>query len=633
MTEPTTNVVDKVYRKSWQGKDWLVVPTVMIRAGVLNGELVSATELAKYPASWDGRPFVVGHPKSDDQPVSANDPPMVDQYQVGQLFGTAYDDGALKSEIWLDVKRAQSVDGGPELMRRVLQGDKIEVSTGYFRDKEERSGEWDGQDYNGIARNLRPDHLAALLDTQGACSWKDGCGCPRVNELNINQRTSLMIGMWIPQSIAQSIALGGGEPANELHVTLAYLGDLDDPHNVNLDTDKLKAVLVEFVKRRKPMEATIGGIGQFSQVEGEGYPTYTHFDCVELAQMRQDLVNELKWSEFPVARTHGFSPHVTLGYMDEMPARVELTEARVETLTLKIGDDRFDFPFLNQDPVALEADGLMMTPLSELVYDANGMATNDCCDDLKETDMEPEEGEKRNIVKDALRTVASALGINGSDISQEDVETMAKSKAELISDLCTRLELNADETAEELQALSADVLEKILNAAFGKPGKDPDEDEDEKKKKKPEEEEPMPQEKKVPDAEPAEEAPEAAPAQEPQANEQPCADARFDALEEKLQALERRNEELAVQLEAAVPVVKQHQEALASEKAKLVGEVLANERCVLGKDELEGMDVPILEKLARSLTPASYAGQTGGSTSTNKKENRRLVPFKTAKEK
>jgi hypothetical protein len=440
------NVVDRVRRTSWEGKDWLVVPTIMIKEGVLNGELVPADELEKFPAAWNGRPFVIEHPKDGNAAVSANDPRMMEQYRAGYIFGTEYreNDQSVPAEIWLDVKRTEKIKSGPELMRRILDGKPVEVSTGYFRDLEKRSGDWHGQAYDGIARNLRPDHLAALLDSQGACSWEDGCGCPRVNE------------------------------------------------------------------------------------------------CEECA---------------------GSCP-----------------------------------------------DRMVWTEPSELVYQA-----------AEDEEVGQQDGITQKV-KDALHTLASALGINGND-SQEDVETMARSKADMVDTLCTRLELNDDAT-EGLNGLSADVLRKILNA-FG-PDEEPEDE-------KPEEEEPMPQEEKPPEPE-AEDEPETqsdepGTGEEPQANEQPCADARFAALEEQIKALERRNAELAEWVETAGPVVQEHQEAQASEKARLVGEIMANERNAFDEGELEQFDVPTLRKMARSLTPANYAGQEGGPTANQKQDTRPLVAW------
>jgi hypothetical protein len=443
----TANIVDKTYRTSWEGKDWLVVPTVMIKEGVLNGEYVPAEELAKYPGAWDGRPFVIDHPKDGESAVSANDPEMVSQYQVGQLFGTEFVDGALKSEIWLDLDRAKKIQGGQDLVRRVLNGDKIEVSTGYFRDRQDGQGDFAGQAYDGVARNLRPDHLAALLDSTGACSWQDGCGCPRVNE-----------------------------------------GD----------------------------------------------------EC--------GCADKMVWTQ-----------------------PTEMTYSVEETVDTQVNE-----------------------------RDA------------------PRESKALN----AFRAFLGTLGINvdGEAAHQEDVDTMAKSKETMVGDLCKRLELNADDVSEGLNGLSAGTLRAILNAMSP-----PESDKEPDEKTPDEEEEPMPNtdEARTPEEEPAQTV-EEQPTEEPQANEQPCADAVAQQTD-YIKALERRLAEVETRLEASEDVVRQHQEAQASEKAKLVSDLTANERCAFDKEELEHQDVPWLQKLARSLMPRNYAGQEGGPTVHEKEDTRPMV--------
>lgn len=178
----TCNQVAQTRRETVGGIEYLIAPTVAIKAGVLNGELVTAEEIGTHFHSWDGRPFVVGHPPQvDGEDVSANDPALLAAMQLGWLFNTHFDDGALKGEIWVDVSRAEIVDGGAEVVDRLENG-KLEISTAYFRDRDEKPGTLDGVEYDAVAHNLRPDHLAALLDAKGACSWADGCGAPRVNQ-------------------------------------------------------------------------------------------------------------------------------------------------------------------------------------------------------------------------------------------------------------------------------------------------------------------------------------------------------------------------------------------------------------------------------------------------------------------
>lgn len=165
------------------GRDWLIVPVVMVVEGVLNGEYVPADELSVYVESWNGIPATLGHPAGPlGLPVSANSPEFEDRITVGRVFNTRFEDGRLKAEIWIDRQRAESMgEDARRALSRFMAGEGVEVSTGYFRDVEEKSGVFDGESYETISRNIRPDHLAILLDAEGACNWGDGCGAPRLN--------------------------------------------------------------------------------------------------------------------------------------------------------------------------------------------------------------------------------------------------------------------------------------------------------------------------------------------------------------------------------------------------------------------------------------------------------------------
>jgi len=155
---------------------------VAIREGVLNGELTLAEEVGRYEASWNGIPVPLGHPTdAQGNYVFANTPDIVSK-SPGRFYNAHLVGDRLTGELWLDIELAKSL-GGDALtaLRKLEAGDPIEVSTGYFRDIEETVGEWNGVAYNGIQRNLRPDHVALLLHDVGACNWQMGCGCPRVN--------------------------------------------------------------------------------------------------------------------------------------------------------------------------------------------------------------------------------------------------------------------------------------------------------------------------------------------------------------------------------------------------------------------------------------------------------------------
>jgi hypothetical protein len=172
----------KVTSRTRDGREYLIAPVVMLCEGVLNGELLTAEEFEHHAGAWNGRPIVLGHPLVDGLPVSANDPDLLAQFSIGHVFDAMPGEGKLRAQAWVDVDKAAQTPEGREVVQRLRTGQGIEVSTAYWRDLEEEPGELAGAEYVGIARNLKPDHLAFLLHDVGACSIDDGCGCPRVNQ-------------------------------------------------------------------------------------------------------------------------------------------------------------------------------------------------------------------------------------------------------------------------------------------------------------------------------------------------------------------------------------------------------------------------------------------------------------------
>jgi len=161
-----------------QGEKHLVVPVVMMVEGVHNGShgplYHPAEELGKFPESWNGIPVIVRHPQKDGVYVSANSPDIVDDQVIGRVYNTKFEDGKLKAEVWINEHKASLVY--PEILSCLRKGQPIDVSVGVFTEDELTPGEWNGEQYIGIAKNHRPDHLALLPNEKGACSLEDGCG-------------------------------------------------------------------------------------------------------------------------------------------------------------------------------------------------------------------------------------------------------------------------------------------------------------------------------------------------------------------------------------------------------------------------------------------------------------------------
>ena len=166
-----------IREETMDGKKHLVVPVVMMVEGVHSGShgaiLHQGAELARFTEAWNGIPVTISHPTQDGENVSANSPTVLDQSAVGRIFNAYYDNG-LKAEAWIDLEKITS--RSPTALAYIRSGRPLEVSVGVFNDTEFTEGEWNGETYEAIASNYRPDHLALLPGERGACSWEDGCG-------------------------------------------------------------------------------------------------------------------------------------------------------------------------------------------------------------------------------------------------------------------------------------------------------------------------------------------------------------------------------------------------------------------------------------------------------------------------
>ena len=182
----TMNLSPMIRHDTLEGRAYIVVPMVMLTEGVHNGSngplFYPGAELAKTPAVWNHKPIIVYHPASG---MSGCDPDVLNNRKIGLILNTKYVGNKLHAEAWLEIDRIKTVD--ERILTALEAGEMVELSTGLFTDNESIDGEFDGEAYNAIARNYRPDHLAILPDKKGACSIDDGAGLLRLNEASFSR--------------------------------------------------------------------------------------------------------------------------------------------------------------------------------------------------------------------------------------------------------------------------------------------------------------------------------------------------------------------------------------------------------------------------------------------------------------
>lgn len=172
----------------FKGEDHVVIPVIALVEGVLHAinsprpEFISEAEMAKTAIAWNGQPVVVDHPEVRGEKVSANSPEVLEAEQIGQVFNASVNDKKLRMEAWINLEGVPNKEERiAETIKALKSGDMVEVSTGFFADTRDETGEFDGKKFEGTLHNIVPDHLAILSSSKGACSIEGGCGANRVN--------------------------------------------------------------------------------------------------------------------------------------------------------------------------------------------------------------------------------------------------------------------------------------------------------------------------------------------------------------------------------------------------------------------------------------------------------------------
>lgn len=229
------------------GIRYLIAPTVAIIEGVMNDTLYIGDEINAYIEAWNGKPLIIDHPTDNDgEFVSANSPELLREV-LGFYYNAIYEDNKLKGEWWLDIEKAQKTISGQQVLKDLKAGKILEQSTGLFTDIEDTAGEFNGEHYENIARNIRPDHVAILLHEQGACSVQDGCGTPRINE-NLSSVTYVSESNIIPElkKIKETLKTYGQ--------TLTDIVNLRGNNNNDLEDNQMsKEELIEWLLSNSPV--------------------------------------------------------------------------------------------------------------------------------------------------------------------------------------------------------------------------------------------------------------------------------------------------------------------------------------------------------------------------------------------
>lgn len=168
----------------------------------------------------------------------------------------------------------------------------------------------------------------------------------------------VMLALIPPPEVAAKLRQDGGMEPDDMHVTLGYYGKLGE-HITQEQLDGMKKCVAKACQGYKPFKAAIGGLGRFTATaSSDGKDVLVGLvDSPELHDLREDLLKAVQKSstvtkdgEEPAPsgpthfKNHGYTPHITLGYIDVGDPlavhKLDRDEFTFTQLVLQVGKDK-----------------------------------------------------------------------------------------------------------------------------------------------------------------------------------------------------------------------------------------------------------------------------------------------------
>lgn len=251
----------RVRRVVLNGRRYVVAPVTMLVSGVLAGSrgplYYAQNEVSKSTDKWNGMPIVYGHPISNNSHVSARTPEIAGSLELGRVYNSRTENGRLTAEAWFDEDACNRVDS--RIIQNLDAGRRMEVSTGLFTETRPAppNAAHGGKAYSYTTHDYQPDHLALLIDQEGACSLRDGCGV-----LNASLERWVPIencggkGSGIPGPCPKGAGIKAGDSHAKIKAKIAALKGKSPAVKAGKKVEK--TVAVEKVSKAKDTAAKVG---------------------------------------------------------------------------------------------------------------------------------------------------------------------------------------------------------------------------------------------------------------------------------------------------------------------------------------------------------------------------------------
>jgi len=181
--------------------------------------------------------------------------------------------------------------------------------------------------------------------------------------------TGSMIGFFLPldvgETVARSIPLGVTSEES-FHITILFLGDTDESQ-----FDPVRKAVSQVASSFSELSGTIGGSGRFpaGASSDEKDVLIRLVDIPRLEALRELLVAALRDNGVEPVLTHGYTPHVTMAYVDagsefvsSHPEPIPLT---IDRLTSAVGPNREDFMLSGDEVLKSQLDFFHSFPIGD----------------------------------------------------------------------------------------------------------------------------------------------------------------------------------------------------------------------------------------------------------------------------
>lgn len=158
--------------KATEGEKFTSAPVTLTRTGIMNGFFKPPETINKMA----DQPFVT-IPVLFDHPASAQPEVTNVEEVIGIVTGLHVAPSEVDGEpSFQGIMHLMNTEETAEHRKKMMNGEPLEVSIGYYRDTKDQIGIWHEEAYDRIETFVIPYHLGLMKEERAACPVDMGCG-------------------------------------------------------------------------------------------------------------------------------------------------------------------------------------------------------------------------------------------------------------------------------------------------------------------------------------------------------------------------------------------------------------------------------------------------------------------------